>query len=445
MKRYVFALLGLLISTLPLVHAADSNISVTVYNQNMALVRELRTIPVNQGIQEFSFDGVAAYIDPTSVRFDAEGINVLEQNFEYDLVSRNALMERYIGEMVDVQMENEMVRGKLLSTNGGLIIEDSDGEIRMIDQSAVLAVKFPEMPEGLILKPTLKWLLDSDKKGKVDSELNYITNNLSWEASYVAVVDENDTNLELTGWVQINNRSGARYEDAKLKLMAGDLNLAQSPRRNEIMYAAMDAMEAKGGFEEKEFFEYHLYTLPRKVTVADNQVKQISLIDPAKTPVEKEYIFNAGHGPNSKVDVTLTFKNEEKHGLGLPLPAGKVRIFKQDDDGSLQLIGEDRIDHTPRNETLKLKAGSAFDVVAERTRTDYDRLQRNQRDETYMVEIRNRKKEAITVTVNERFGGEWEILEESETGKKINANSYQWKIKLGADEVRKLTYKVRIK
>jgi len=410
----------------------------------MALVRELRTIQVEKGVQEFSFDGVAAFIDPTSVRFKADGINVLEQNFEYDLVNRNALLERYIGEMVDVQMENEIVRGKLLSTSGGIIIEDTKKEIRLIDPSAVLAVRFPEMPDGLILKPTLKWLLDSQNSGNVQSELNYITNNLSWEASYVAVVDDKDENLELTGWVQIDNKSGSRYEEATLKLMAGDLNIARSPRRNEIMYAAMDEAVQKGGFTEKDFFEYHLYTLPRKVTLGDNQIKQISLIDPADASVTKEYTFNTNMGRSNKVAVTLKFDNIEEHGLGIPLPAGKVRIYKKDDDGSLQLIGEDRIDHTPRNETLKLSTGNAFDVVAERTRSDYKRLHNNQREETYVIEIRNRKKEAVSVNINERFGGNWIVLEESETGKKIDANLYQWIMKLGPDEVKKLTYKVRV-
>ena len=442
MKRFLLPMLALLIA-LPLY--AEPDVSITIYNQNLALVRELRTLPLVKGVQEFSYDGVAASIDPTSVRFSADNVAVLEQNFEFDLVDRNALMEKYLGEVVDVQMDNESARGRLLSTRGGIILEDGDGEVRMIDASAVKSVRFPELPEGLIIKPTLRWMLNSKNKGDIASELNYLTRDIGWEASYVAVVNQQDDGLELSGWVQITNRSGGNYVDATLKLMAGDVRIEQQPRFKggmERVTMAMDAVQEQG-FQEKSFFEYHLYTLPRPVTIHDNQVKQIRLIEQASTPVTKQYRYDAWRGGND-VAVSLEFANTKKVGLGIPLPAGKVRMYKADDDGSLQFIGEDRIDHTPRDEKLTLQTGNAFDIVAERERTDYKRLAGSSREEAYKVELRNRKDEPVEVVVQDRFGGDWEIVEQSHKGEKTGAWFNEWTLTIPANEEVTLTYRVRM-
>lgn len=442
MKRLLLPLIALLCA-MP-VHA-EPDVSITIYNQNLALVRELRTLPLVKGVQEFSYDGVAASIDPTSVRFSAKDVTVLEQNYEFDLVDRGALMEKYLGEVVDVQMDDESARGRLLSTRGGIILEDGDGTVRMIDLSAIKSVRFPELPEGLIIKPTLRWMLNSKNKGDINSELNYLTRDIGWEASYIAVVNEKDDGLELSGWVQITNRSGGNYVDATLKLMAGDVQIEQQPMYKNMSRAtmAMDAVQEQG-FQEKSFFEYHLYTLPRPVTIHDNQVKQIRLIAPASTPATKQYRYDAWRG-GKDVAVSLDFVNSKKVDLGIPLPAGKVRMYKADTDGSLQFIGEDRIDHTPRDEKVTLNTGNAFDIVAERERTDYKRLAGSTREEAYKVELRNRKDEAVEVVVQDRFGGDWEIIEQSHMGVKSGAWLNEWTMTIPANEEVTLTYRVRVK
>ncbi|MBS1261177.1 MAG: hypothetical protein MAG453_00498 [Calditrichaeota bacterium] len=433
----------LLVSVAPLPAQEITELAITVYNQDIGLVRELRTLALDEGVQEYAYDGVAAKIIPTSVRFHADRVDILEQNFEYDLVDRNALLEKYLGEMVDVMLKEETVRGRLLSAQGGLILEEDAGSVRMIDTGEVISVRFPELPEGLIIRPTLRWRLDSGVSGTVESELNYLTRGLDWEASYVAVIGEDDKRLELSGWVQVTNESGADYENAKLKLMAGDVRFAERrPQRPQFEADMMRAAGAAKQFEEKEFFEYHLYTLPRRVSVLDRQVKQIRLIEPSATDVDKRYTFEPWRGNDVSVD--LEFVNSEPAGLGMPLPAGLVRMYKQDEDGSLQLIGEDRIDHTPRDERIRLSTGSAFDIVAERTKTSTERIGPRAREESYEVELRNRKDEDVEVIVRERFGGDWRIMQESREGKKTDAYHYEWVVPVPARSVVTLSYRVRM-
>ncbi len=444
MARYLVVLLSFLM-IVP-AFAQDPDVAVTVYNQGLGLVREVRDINLDRGVQSFAYDGVAAKMLPASVRFHAADVDILEQNFEYDLVSQQALMQKYLGQMVDIVLEDGVVSGKLLSVSGGIIVEEDDGGVRIITNDAVKSVRFPELPDGLIIKPTLRWLLNSDKSGDVESELAYLTRGLSWEASYIAVVGENDDKLELSGWVQMSNQSGTDYRNARLKLMAGDVQFAeQPPSRNRGAYAEdmMYAMEgASKGFEEKSFFEYHLYTLPRRVDILDNQDKQIRLIEPATTDVTKKYIFEPNRGGD--VQVKLEFTNSEDAGLGMPLPAGLVRMYKVDpDDNTMQLIGEDRIDHTPRDEDLSLKTGNAFDVVAERKVMDTQRISSTVRQQMYEVEVRNRKDDAVDVVVREHFYGDWRIVTESMNGTKIDANTHEWVVPAGAGEEVKMSYTVR--
>ncbi len=444
MKLLKLLILTILITVLTVTSLLADEVYITVYNQNLGLVHEVRDLNFEKGYQEFSYDGVAASIDPTSVRFKGSGVNVLEQNFEFDLVNRKALMDKYVGESVVVQLEKETVIGKLLSTAGGMIIEDSDGEVRIISNDAILSVNFPELPDGLILKPTLRWLLHSEKEGTVKTELDYLTHNIDWEASYVAVVNRRDTKIDFNGWVQLTNKSGADYADATLKLMAGDLNVAsQHKGRNMMRTMAMDESFDGGGFQEKSFFEYHLYTLPRKVTINNNQTKQISLIEPATTPIKKIYTYNAFQG-GKKIGVQVEFVNSEKNNLGIALPEGKVRLYKKDDDGTLQFIGEDRINHTPKDEEVSLTLGDAFDIVAERVMTNSRNMGVRTREDEYSIELRNHKETPVEIVVKERFGRKWEILMESDPGKITNATSYEWKISVPANGSTKMVYKVRI-
>ncbi len=444
MSRTLIVILALMMAV-PVFAEEGSDVAITVYNQGLGLVRELRSLELERGVQSYAYDGVAGQIVPTSVRFNAVGIDILEQNFEYDLVNQGALMKKYLGERIDVVLEDEVISGRLLSTQGGIIIGEDGGGVRVIRYDVIKTFRFPELPDGLMIRPTLRWLLNSQRSGHIDAELAYLTRGLDWEANYIAVVNEDDDGLELSGWVQMTNESGTDYMDAKLKLMAGDVQFMedrpQMPGRgySEAMYA-MDA--ASKGFEEKSFFEYHLYTLPRRVDILDKQVKQIRLIEPAETDVEKKYIYSPAFG--NDVQVKLEFTNSEFAGLGMPLPAGLVRMYKIDpDDNTMQLIGEDRIDHTPRDEDLSLSTGNAFDIKAERTRMNTDRIGPTTRQDDFEIELRNRKDEDIEVIVREHFGGDWRIMIESLSGEKIDANRYEWIVPVKAGEEVTLTYKVR--
>ncbi len=430
----------------PFADAAPGPVTfVTVYNQGIGLVRQVRLLELGEGLQEYSYQGVAAKIDPTSVHLRAPGVTVLEQNYEYDLVGREALMNRYLGEAVEVETEGGVVQGDLLSSSPeAVILREGGGTVRMIRPDAIRAVTFPRLPEGLTLRPTLRWQLLAEKKGKTEAELSYITRGITWEASYVAVLAAGEKALDLSGWVQIDNRSGATYEDAGLKLMAGDVRLIQPARGRGAgaeRYLATDGMK-KAGFEEKTFFEYHLYTLPRPVTVKDRQTKQISLFEPARAATRKIFTYD-WREDEKKVEVTLEFVNDEENGLDIPLPKGKVRLYKRDTDGSLEFIGEDRIDHTPRKEKLRLHTGKAFDLTVERNRTDYQR--RGTVVETaYRVEFRNAKREPVEIVVVEHLPySNWQVAEESLQGEKTGAFRYEWTLPVPAEGKATLTYRIK--
>lgn len=422
------------------VHAAAPEVAVTIYNQDLAQVREVRTLSLRKGVHEYAYDGVTSRIDPTSIRLAAPGVEILEQNFEFDLVDRNVLMERYLGEMIDVVTDGEVVRGRLLSVRGGVVLEDEDSEVRLIEPSVIHSVRFPELPEGLVLRPTLRWSLDAKHTGEVESELLYLTGGMSWEASYVALVEEGGK-LEFSGWVQLTNRSGKNFVDAALNLMAGDVRRVQRGRggRPELTYAT-EAMQK--GFVEQEFFEYHLYTLPRPVTLHDNQTKQITLLAPRTVAAKRTYLYDGALG-GKKVDVGIEFENNAKAGLGLPLPKGTVRLFQRDEtSGAQQFIGEDRIDHTPEGERVELTVGKAFDIVGQRTRLDFKRLGDRGREEQWRIELRSSKEDAVAVTVREHFGGDWRILDESQQGESPDNSLREWVVNLPAKGRASLTYRV---
>ncbi len=427
--------------------AEEPTTAITVYNQGMALVRQKRTLDLEKGVQEFSYDGVASQIDPTSVLLKGKGLKILEQNYEYDLVDNTALMSKYIGEQIEIQLVEQggLVRGRLLSAGPPVIVEEKDGRIRSITHASITSIDFPALPDGLMLKPTLRWLLVANKAGKMEADLSYITRGISWNASYVAVISANDDAIDLAGWVQMDNRSGATYENARLKLMAGDVQVLQQVRgrkaggymeANTVDFFALDE-----GFAEKEFFEYHLYTLPRPVTIKHNQQKQISLFEPASTPAKKVFTYD-NRVDQTKITVSMEFTNSEENGLGLPLPKGLVRLMKRDSDGNLEFIGEDNIDHTPRDEDIQLVTGKAFDLVAERVVTNEVR-----RGNVYEYEVelslRNHKKEAVTIVVVEHNYANWSIENESIKGRKTDSRTYKWNVPVPADGEIMLKYRVK--
>ncbi|MAE72426.1 MAG: hypothetical protein CME06_18390, partial [Gemmatimonadetes bacterium] len=308
----------------------------------------------------------------------------------------------------------------------------------------VVDLRLESLPKGLITRPTLVWHLESDRAGGRETELSYLTSGLSWHAEYVAVTNEDDTEADLAAWVSIENRCGADFADARLQLVAGDVHRVLEQKRpvRARMMMEMAGAGADAGFEEESFFEYHLYTLPRAATLYDRETKQLALFAPTRTPVSKLYEYQPWRD-EKKVRVVLELENREDRGLGMPLPKGKVRTYKRDSRGGEQFVGEDAIDHTPRNEKLRLGLGNAFDVVAERLLISDSRVSERVRDRSFQVELRNRKTEPVVVAVQDRFWGDWEIRSSSHEHAKKDARTAEWSIELGADSVIKLLYTVR--
>lgn len=445
-----------------------------------AIIKQERTLAIPGGRSEIRFTDVAAQIDPTTVSFasvtDPKGTNVLEQNFQFDLVSTAKLMEKFIDKRITVeQVQGDKITtisGTLLSTAGGLVLRRDDGGVQVV--SGYSNVQFPELPGGLITRPTLVWDVVSQQAGDQRVRVTYETKAITWWADYNVIFSEGDDAnsglLDVGAWVSIINQSGATYPEARLKLIAGDVQRAEPPQQK--MYAGqvrrdmMAVAEADAGFEEKAFFEYHLYTLGRPTTLPDNSTKQIELFDAAhNVPCEKVLVYygldagyrgffpnpmtdrNFGTQSNKKIDIYLSFKNEKEVGMGMPLPAGRLRVFQRDKaDDSLEFIGEDKIDHTPKDETVLIKLGSAFDVVGERKQTDFkvDNA-RDWMEETIEVKIRNHKEQPVKVIVKENLYRwvNWEIKQSTHKFDKQDARTIHFPVTVEPDGEVVIRYTVR--
>jgi len=448
MKKLLFISVFLLINLS--LFAQNRNVAITVYNNNLAVVKDLRKLDLKKGIFELDYRNVASKIDPTSVHFKSitapEKVNILEQNYEFDLVSTSKIAQKYLDKEISVYLKaGTELKGKLISYEfDNLILQTENGRIKSLSKSNIVDIDFPALPEGLITKPTLVWKIENSKPGNHKTEVSYMTSGMKWHAEYVAVAKENDKKLELNAWVSIENRSGATYPEAKLKLIAGDVHKVEQPRyrrdSERMMLAAVAKAEPQ--FEEKEFFEYHMYTLNRKSTLKNNQVKQISLFPVTEASVKKIFTFEP-RLDNKKVRVNLEFINSKNNGLGMPLPAGKVRVYKEDPaDNSLEFIGEDKIDHTPKNEKIKLFLGNAFDIKAERSMIDKKSTSKRSHEETWQIKIRNHKKSDIEVLVIERFYGFWEVIESTLEYNKVNVNTLHFLVNVAKDQESILTYTI---
>ncbi len=434
--------------------ADQKSVAVTVYNANLGVVKDIRIIDLKSGKSQIAITDVAQFIDPTSVHIKLNG-EVFEQNYQYDLVSLDKILGKYIDK--DIQLigeNNEFIEGKLLSAFGGqIVLEKKEGGLVMLPNLSKYRISVGELPEGLITKPTLVWAVNSNSSGKQDVEVSYQTSGMNWHAEYVAVLNENDTEIDLNSWVSVENSSGTTYKDAKLKLVAGDINLVQDMnirdgRQGDMMY--MEKSVNQPQFQENFFFEYHIYDLQRPTTIANNETKQISLFEASDVKVVKKYFYRSGSygwyngNPNSqgKVNVVVEFENNEGNNLGVPMPKGKVRVYKSDNN-SLEFIGEDLIDHTPRNEKVKLKIGDAFDIVVEEKQTENNKISDRVNEQAYEIKIKNRKKEDITVEVERYLGLYWEILSSSHTYEKKDAQNVTFKIPVAKDGETILKFKVR--
>jgi hypothetical protein len=434
--------MGLVLGLSALAEARD--VRVTVYNSNMGVVRDVRDVNLERGLNAVSMTDVAAEIDPTSVRVSVEGegdIAVIEQNFEYDLVNPEKLLQKYLEERLAVTTEDGKVyQGDLIGFDGGNLVLDMDqGGVALLARDKVKDVVLPPGEKGLVVKPTLFWHVEASRSTSAEVEVAYITNGLNWHAEYVATVGEDDKSLGLASWVSVENQSGATYEGAKLKLVAGDVHRVEK-RAPMVMYE-MARADGAPRLEEKSFFEYHMYTLQGTTTLKQKEVKQIQLFPEAVTAATKQYCFDASKGTG--VRVVMKFVNSAKSGLGIPLPAGKVRVYKPDVDGSLEFLGEDQIDHTPRDEEVKLYIGDAFDVVVTREQKDFNRVSDHVSVETYELAIANHKDQDVTVTVDEHVYGEWKITASSHPSKKIKADTAEFEVPVSANGKATLTYTVR--
>ncbi|MFA5320716.1 MAG: DUF4139 domain-containing protein [Candidatus Omnitrophota bacterium] len=458
MKR----LLGILIvlSLIPVCSAPAAEkegVELTVYNQDFGLVKDKRFLEIKKGVSNFRFDDVAASIEATSLRFknlsDPAGCLILEQNYEYDLVSADKLLSKYLGNTVHLLSgEGKTYDGTLLSYDQDNVVLRTSAGISLISRSDnIREISFPELPQGLISKPALSWILSSNREGKQLVEVSYLARNINWLADYIAVINRDDTAIDLSGWVSIDNRSGADYRDAVLKLIAGDVNRA-AEERPAVMYDAVQMKVASGAqFEEKAFFEYHIYSLPRPVTVRQNQTKQISLLSAGDIPVKKTFIFENGGQPypgaaegERKISVMLELRNNKESKLGIPLPKGRIKAYKQDADSSLQFVGEDSLGHTPEDEAVKIKLGDAFDAVGER-KVINSRQGENWSEESIEISLRNHKEKNIEVRVIEHLerAANWKITQNSHSFSKKDAGSVEFNISVPGKGETKLNYTVK--
>jgi len=430
---------------------------VTVYNQNLALVKEGRELDLAKGYNEVKYQDVPSQIKPASVIFtdtQHDDTEVLEQTYEFDLVSQQKLLEKYLNDEITVfsNVENGVkeYKGKLLSYLDGIMLDTGGGIISIKD---IQSISFPKLPEGLITKPTLVWSVFASQAGKRNILTTYLTGGLTWKADYVAYVNADDDSVNLKGWTTINNTSGTSYPNATLKLVAGDVHVVSSQTKrgynDDYEAPVMMAESNAGGFEEESFFEYHLYSLGRKTNLKDNQQKQISLINAKDVSVKKEFVFDANKD-SEKVRVMLGTKNSKDNGLGIPLPKGVIRVYKQDSEGHLQFIGEDKIDHTPKDEDVEIFLGNAFDITAKRTVQDSKstgnllNIGKRCSSQNIEVNLKNHKKDDVSVKVAEHFwGSSVSILNSNYESEKEDEYTYNFRVPVNADDESTLKFTVR--
>ncbi len=434
-------------------------VEVTVYNNNLGLVKETRKIKLPPGKGELRFMDVASQILPVTVLArsinNQESFSILEQNYEYDLMSANKLLDKYLGKKIKIIVWNEFqdrkeeVEATLLSNNKDQIYKIND-EIYLGHPGIKI---LPEIPENLIANPTLTWLYENKSKKAHSLEVSYLTTNISWKADYVMVLNKGDTSADISGWVTLDNKSGATYKNAGLKLIAGDVHRAEKKVER---FLAMEAMgrTAAPQFKEKAFFEYHIYNLERKTTIKDRQTKQLSLLGASNVKIRKEFLLHGlknyftrnykGQTPKQPVNVYLNFNNSSENNLGMPLPSGIIRLYKEDDDGSQQFIGEDRIEHTSIDEELKLQIGKAFDVVAERIQTDFKQISTKLYESEWQITLRNHKKEGTKIGIVEPLFGNWNVKKSSHPFKKVDAFTIRFDVNLPAGNEVKVKYRVRV-
>ncbi len=426
-------------------------VNLTVYNQNFAIVKQRRLMDLGKGVRTVKFPDVAATIVPETVQFGSlrpGGATVLEQNYEFDLVSASKLLHKYIDrEITIIGRDGSMTEGKLLSSDSAQVVLSNDDGIQLIPRAKnIKDIRFSKLPEGLLTRPTLVWKVKADRGGEHLVKVAYRANAITWRVDYRAVAAADEKTMDLAGWVTVTNNTGTTYEDAGLKLMAGDVHVVS--QRGFQFEGRQQTILRKGrrGFAEKSFAEYHLYTLGRRTTLANAQTKQIELINVEKIPVAKRYLYRANFG--NRVGVILHFKNSKEtcKGLGIPLPKGPFRVYLRDTDGQTEFVGRDEIDHTPKDEPVRIRIGYAFDLVGQRTQTA-NRRKAGQRwnEQDWQIKLRNHKDQAVKILVEEPLEGyrNWKILKKSHDYKKKDFRTLEFDVDVPANGETVITYTVR--
>lgn len=441
----------------------QESVAVTIYNGDLALVKDVRKVQLKKGLNAIAMRDVSAQIRPETAllrSINAPGsLSLLEQNFDYDLLSPEKILEKYVGKTVTVIKTNPATgvetseKATVLSANNGVVMNIGN----RIETGIPGRIVYDDLPENLRDRPTLITQVNNQGTETQTVELSYLTGGLGWKADYVAELNAKEDRLDLSGWVTLSNTSGASYKNAKLQLVAGDVNRVQDQMRTMAKSMRGDIMmaEAAAPMAEEGLLEYHLYRLDRPTTIAENQTKQVALLSASNIPTQKslllrgaDYYYQSQYGEigsKMKVDVFVEFDNKEATKLGIPLPKGIMRVYKKDSQGNAQFVGEDAIDHTPKNETVRLKLGSAFDVTADKKQTDFKKASNREYRSAFEITLKNAKNEPVTVTIQEPIGGDWSILSESAPHTKINSHLAQWKIKVPAEGEAKLTYRAIVK
>jgi hypothetical protein len=448
--------------------ADQQSVAVTIYNENLALVKDQRKIALGSGQTALAYRDVSAQIRPETAllrSITSPGkLSVIEQNFDFDLLTPQKLLEKYVGKNVNVVRTNPATgvetteQAQVLAASNGAVLKIAD----RIETGIPGRIVYPDVPANLRDRPTLVMSLANSGAAQQEVELSYLTGGLSWKADYVAELNVAEDKLDLSGWVTLTNTSGAAYRNARLQLVAGDVNRVRDEMRLARPMAKMDMAVASEALRmaEESLLEYHLYTLDRPTTIAENQTKQVSLLSASSVPVRKElllrgadYYYQSSYGDlgqKMKVGVFIEFDNKESAHLGMPLPKGVIRVYKKDGAGNAQFVGEDHIDHTPKNEKVRLKLGDSFDVTADKKQTDFKRLPNPAKgnalfESAYEIVLKNAKKEGVTVTVQEPIPADWKMLKESHPHEKATSNTAVWKVSVPAEGQTTLTYRVQVK
>jgi len=442
----------------------QKDLAVTVYNSNVALVRDVRRVHLPTGTIDLRFEDIAASVNPVTVHIVSlnapKDLTVLEQNYEYDLLNPEKLMDKFVGKevtLVRLVTENNStkevpVKATLLSNNQGPVWKVGNEIVTGMGADRLV---FPNLPENLYSKPTLVWLLENRHTGGQDIEASYLTNDMNWNADYVLTVAGDQKAADLNGWVTVVNHSGTAYRNAQLQLVAGQLNRVENAPLAGIRTMSMEKAAAPQQFAQEPISEYHLYTLDRRTTLQNNETKQISLLSATGVHIDKSFVVdgqqyyyrsvqNPGMPVKDPVQVHIKFQNSEANSLGMPLPEGTVRVYQGDSKGRVQFIGEDRINHTPKDETLDLHIGNAFDVVEERKQTEYQQLAPRLSEMAYEITLRNHKPDAITVEVNEPIGGDWTMVDSNFKYEKTAAFAVRFNVPVEANGQAVLKYRVRV-